>query len=413
MTGEKPGVEKAAAENLKLHQDRKKSDGALPWLYLMQVPTLGATLMRRLISRFGDPESLFSQSMATLRAAGVEDSLARTLLEFPGGLLVGGQRILESALCWLESDNNHLVTMVDERYPALLGQISDYPPLLFVTGDPAMLNRPMIAIVGSRNSTVYGRETAYRLSVELAEKGFVICSGLASGIDTEAHKATVCANSPTVAVLGNGLFDIYPPRNRALAQSIVYPLGGCCGALVSELPLDAGPLPSHFPSRNRIISGLSLGVCVVEANLRSGSLITARLALEQNREVFAVPGSVNSARSRGCHQLLRQGAVLVENADDIVVQIESLYRGQLDLMKGQLQLRQAELPTIIGSKSTASLLPDAEGLLTLIGDDPMSTDALVQRSGLSVSEISSVLLALELDGHVFQTSGCWQRIKRR
>jgi DNA processing protein len=181
---------------------------------------------------------------------------------------------------------------------------------------------------------------------------------------------------------------------------------------VSELALDAGALPSHFPSRNRIISGMSLGVCVVEANLRSGSLITARLALEQNREVFAVPGSVNSARSKGCHLLLRQGATLVECADDIVAQIENLLLGQLDLMDSGTQ--QAASPKVrVKSPRQSLLLPEAAAVLSLIGDDPISTDALVQRSGLSISTISPVLLSLELDAYVFKANGCWQRLNRR
>lgn len=389
-----------------------KISAAWPWLQLMHIPGMTSALMRRLIRRFGSPQDVFSKSQVEIRAEGVEEFFARAICQSAEGLFGGDLSIPQSTLNWLACENHHLVAMTDERYPPLLKEINDYPPLMFVAGDPEVLNRPMIAIVGARNSTVYGRETAYRLSAELAAKGFVVCSGLASGIDTEAHSATVCANSPTVAVLGNGLFDVYPPRNRGLAKSIADPLGSCRGALVSELSLDAGPLPSHFPSRNRIISGLSLGVCVVEANLRSGSLITARLALEQNREVFAVPGSVNSARSRGCHLLLRQGAVLVESADDIVGQIESLYRGQLDLMT-EAQIPGLPVKTRARGEPAALLSSEAAAVLALIGGDPISTDALVQRSGLSVTEISPVLLALELDGHILKTSGCWQRIKRR
>ncbi len=323
----------------------------------------------------------------------------------------------EKVSAWLAQPGNHLVTVDDPGYPPLLREISDHPPFLFVRGDPAILARPMIAIVGSRNSTVYGREVAFRLGAELTHKGFVVCSGLAAGIDTEAHKAAVHSAAPTVAVLGNGLYDVYPPANRGLAGQIVAP-GPAQGALISELALDAGPISSHFPSRNRIISGLSLGVCVVEATMRSGSLITARLALQQNREVFAVPGSVNSNRSRGCHELLRQGAVLVETADDILAHVESLYHGQLDLL-AQHRPATPDTGARRGSVTTASdqtgrlTTPPAEDenpVFTCIGTDPINMDALVLRTGLTVSELSQQLLALELAGVIEKHGGRWVRL---
>lgn len=318
----------------------------------------------------------------------------------------------EKVSAWLAQPGNHLVTVDDAGYPPLLRETSDHPPYLFVKGDPAVLARPMIAIVGSRNSTPYGRETAFRLSTELAHKGFVVCSGLASGIDTQAHKAAVATLAPTVAVLGNGLYDVYPPANRALAARIVAP-GQARGAMISELALDAAPLPSHFPSRNRIISGLSLGVCVVEATVRSGSLITARLALQQNREVFAVPGSVNSSRSRGCHELLRQGAVLVETADDILAHVESLYHGQLDLLS-------QFAPAITDSAGHGTPAParagmtsdagnDDNNVLACIGADPITMDALVLRTGLNISELSQQLLMLELAGKIQKQGSGWVR----
>lgn len=320
----------------------------------------------------------------------------------------------EKVSAWLAQPGNHLVTVDDPAYPPLLRQIDDHPLYLYVRGDPAVLARPMIAIVGSRNSTVYGREVAFRLGVELAQKGFVVCSGLAAGIDTEAHKAAVNAGCPTVAVLGNGLYDTYPSANRRLAAAIVAP-GQAQGALISELPLDAPPISSHFPSRNRIISGLSLGVCVVEANLRSGSLITARLALQQNREVFAVPGSVNSTRSRGCHDLLRQGAVLVETADDILTHVESLYHGQMDLL-AQLQPSGDASHAVCAASAPATAGTSAEGraaannpVLARIGADPVSMDALVVRTGLTVSQLSQQLLTLELSGAIVRQGGGWVR----
>ena len=328
----------------------------------------------------------------------------------------------EKVSAWLAQPGNHLLTVDDPDYPPLLRQVDDHPLYLYVRGDPAVLARPMIAIVGSRNSTVYGREVAFRLGAELAQKGFTVCSGLAAGIDTEAHKAAVKAGCPTVAVLGNGLYDVYPPANRGLAGQIVAP-GPAQGALVSELPLDAPPIPSHFPSRNRIISGLSLGVCVVEATLRSGSLITARLALQQNREVFAVPGSVNSNRSRGCHDLLRQGAVLAETEDDILTHVESLYHGQMDLLAQQRPAIAAShvsspapvmtASTRVGDNSCGSPQGPAgmagNPVLACIGDDPVNMDALVLRTGLNVSELSQQLLALELSGVIVKRGGSWAR----
>jgi DNA processing protein len=321
----------------------------------------------------------------------------------------------EKVSAWLAQPHHHLLTIDAAGYPPMLRQTDGAPFYLFVRGDPGILARPMIAIVGSRNSTVYGREIAFRLGAELAGKGFVVCSGLASGIDTEAHKAAVKVGTPTVAVLGNGLYDVYPPRNRELAEQIVAP-GPAQGALISELPLDAGPVASHFPSRNRIISGLSLGVCVVEATMRSGSLITARLALQQNREVFAVPGSVNSNRSRGCHDLLRQGAVLVEAADDILAHIEPLYRGQLDLLsQSQLQLQDARAAQSGSGAGDADACThgisasDKNPVLNCIGNDPITMDALVLRTGLSVSELSQQLLTLELAGRIEKRGGTWVR----
>lgn len=333
----------------------------------------------------------------------------------------------DHVLEWLESPDNHLVTVDDPAYPPLLREAADHPLYLYVRGDPAVLVRPMIAIVGSRNSTVYGREIAFRLGVELASKGFVVCSGLASGIDTQAHRAALKAGVPTLAVLGNGLYDVYPPANRGLAAQIVAP-GPAQGALVSELALDARPISSHFPSRNRIISGLSLGVCVVEATMRSGSLITARLALQQNREVFAVPGSVNSNRSRGCHELLRQGAVLVESADDILAHVETLYRGQLDLLsltspagdcvaadgtKNQSATgRHGQAGSAAKAQAAKTNAPRASAespVLAFIGSDPINMDALVQRTGLTISELSQQLLTLELAGEIQKHGGSWVR----
>jgi DNA processing protein len=378
-------------------------------LALHLLPALPASQFARALQRYGGARAILGQSAQTLIASGMDAATVHQVLQVsdkPDADLVSA---IEEGMQWLEQPGNHLISMTDGRFPRLLREIPDCPALLYVSGTVSVLNRPALAVVGSRNSTAYGREMAFRLSAELAHKGMVICSGLATGIDTQAHIAAVSTNKPTIAVMGNGLANMYPPRNKELARRIVDADIG--GALISELPLSAEPMPSHFPRRNRIISGLSLGVCVVEANLRSGSLITARLALEQNREVFAVPGSVNSQRSRGCHHLLRQGAVLVESVDDIVEQLESLFYGQLELMG--LNTREDQ-PVSLQHNPGATLATRADlgDLLQKMGQDAVSVDTLVRRTGLSVAALSQKLLELELAGVISKTAGCWQRLNR-
>jgi len=378
-------------------------------LALHLLPALPASQLARLLRRFGGAHAILGQSAQTLIAAGLDVNTAQQVLQVSDKPDADLAAAIKAGLVWLEQPGNHLLCMMDERFPQLLREIPDCPALLYVSGTASVLNRPALAVVGSRNSTVYGREMAFRLSAGLAQKGMVICSGLATGIDTQAHMAAVSTNKPTIAVMGNGLANIYPPGNRELARRIVDAEIG--GALVSELPLNAEPVPSHFPRRNRIISGLSLGVCVVEANLRSGSLITARLALEQNREVFAVPGSVNSQRSRGCHHLLRQGAVLVESVDDIVEQLESLYYGQLELLG--LNTRADQPVTVQHNRQVnLALRADLSDLLHEMGQDAVSVDTLVRRTGMSVAALSHKLLELELAGVISKTAGCWQRLNR-
>jgi len=322
--------------------------------------------------------------------------------------------LLEQTGQWCHESCNHVIFASDSSYPALLREIPDYPPLLFVKGNAEILRRPMMAIVGSRSCSAYGRAVAYRLAAELTDKGLIICSGLASGIDTQAHLAALDGNGATVAVLGNGLSSIYPVSNKSLADRIVNIGVPESGAIVSELPLYAGPLAEHFPQRNRIISGLSLGVCVVEANMRSGSLITARLALEQNREIFSVPGSINSPGSRGCHKLLRQGAVLTENAQDILEHIEFICQAQLAMCypeytrnKNQIvHERPGILPTV------PELPADCELLYRELCQDGVSIETLILRTGLEFSELSEKLLRLEVCGLASHNGSRWQRLEQ-
>lgn len=297
-----------------------------------------------------------------------------------------------AALAWAEVPDRHLIVLGDEAYPPLLAAISEPPVLLFVVGDVACLHAPQIAIVGSRNATPAACAFATRLAEELAGRGIVTTSGLALGIDAAAHRGAL-AHGATVAVLGCGVDRCYPTRHRRLSAEIARH-----GALVSEFPLGAPPRAGHFPRRNRIISGLALGTVVVEAALRSGSLSTARHALEQGREVFAVPGSVNNPNARGCHLLLRQGAKLTEGAGDILQEFPYL--------AGAFSASESAAGT------AEQLPPQARPVLRACGWDPFSIDDIVNRSGLTVQEVSSMLLTLELAGMVHaQATGTYVRVR--
>lgn len=318
---------------------------------------------------------------------------------------------LDQTQQWLQEPGNNIVLASDAVYPALLREISDYPPVLFVKGNIDILRRPMLAIVGSRSCSAYGRSIAYKLSAELADKGLIICSGLASGIDTQAHLAALDSKCATVAVLGNGLHSVYPGSNQSLANRIASSGVPEAGALISELPLDAGPVAQHFPQRNRIISGLSLGVCVVEANMRSGSLITARLALEQNREIFSVPGSINSPGSRGCHKLLREGAILTENAQDIFDHIQFICQAQLAMSYpqfGVLNKTNNNVPE--SSPGTNDNFPaGCDAVYRELCEDGVSIETLILRTEQDLPVVSEKLLLLEVSGFVVHSGGLWRR----
>ena len=286
---------------------------------------------------------------------------------------------------WLQAPNHYIVTAESEDFPELLWQIPGPPTRLYVVGNKDALHLPSLAIVGSRNPTRGGTQNAYKFSNHLARSGFSIVSGLAQGIDTAAHEGALDAGAMTIVFLGHGIDKIYPAENRDLAQRIAR-----SGALCSEYPLGSPPRREHFPQRNRLISGLSLGTLVVEAARRSGSLITARLASEQGREVFAVPGSIHNPLSRGCHQLIQQGAKLVEIGDDIV--------SELGPLVGHL-LRNADISTQPAMESTTQSAEYGE-LLSVLSYDPASADQIAQQSGLTIDQVSSMLLILELEGKI-------------
>jgi len=352
-------------------------------LALLRAPGLNVAGLNRLFRSGITPSSLFAASRRWLLAQGIRPATADYLRDPPW-------RAVEQELRWLEDDANHLLTPDNPCYPGLLKQIHDPPLALYVRGNPAALNSVQLAVVGSRNPSPGGSRLARRFAGQLSELGLTITSGLARGIDSQCHKGVIDVQGITVAVLGNGLGTVYPASNSRLADSVLEQ-----GALVSEFPLDYRPIPANFPRRNRIISGMSTGVLVVEAALKSGSLITARCAMEQGREVFAIPGSIHNPLARGSHLLIRQGAKLVEQVEDIIEEIGMLAAAAQNSSAGAQPVQ-----------ATPGGL-DAEGKLLLdnMGYDPVSVDFLVDETGLSAEVAGRSLLALELDGLVESLPG--------
>jgi len=344
------------------------------WLRLCLVPGVSGTAQRALLKAFGTPASAVDagrQAVAAVAGREAAEALA-------GGPEAG---ILAATLAWLEQPGNHLLALGDEDYPRALLQTSDPPTILHAMGEVSLLNRPAIAIVGSRNATQQGVQDARDFARELSCRGFTVASGLALGIDAAAHRGGLAGASSTIGVVGTGLDRVYPAANRDLAREIAER-----GVLLSEFALGTAPVASNFPRRNRIISGLARGVLVVEAALLSGSLTTARMALEQGRDVFAIPGSIHSPLSKGCHWLLKQGAKLVECADDILAEL------------GQAAPLPAGAPE-----------PRADGgadpVLEAMGHAPASLDALVLRTGQAAPALAAELTRLELDGRVERLPG--------
>ena len=336
------------------------------WIGLSLIPGLGSQTYCALLRRFGTPDQIYAASYQDLKSV-VPDKIASVIRE---GL---AREHVQDALDWLQQPHNHLITLADADYPRALLEIPDPPPLLYLKGDRARLNVPTIAIVGSRHATPQGERNAESFAQALSEAGYCIASGLALGIDGAAHRGALQGRAGTIAVVGTGLDIVYPARHRELAHQIVQH-----GALISEYALGTPSKPQNFPRRNRLISGLSQGCLVVEANLQSGSLITARLAGEQGREVFAIPGSIHSPVAKGCLQLIKQGAKLVDQIQDI-----------LDELGSHLPAPESPIP------------PAAEHpLLQHMGYDPVSMEALVQRSGLTGDTLSAMLTVLEIEGQI-------------
>ena len=349
-----------------------ESEGLAAWLRLTLIPGIGGETQRKLLAAFGLPEAVFAAGRLAARA--VVGSRADLLFDFDPSEAV------DRSLAWASQPGHSILTLADTAYPAALLEIADPPNVLYVRGNAALLQQRGLGVVGSRNATPQGIQTAEIFARALAAAGLSIISGLALGIDAAAHRGALAAGGKTVAVIGTGADRLYPARNKELALAIAEH-----GAIVSEFPLGTPAIAANFPRRNRIISGLARGVLVVEAAPESGSLITARLAAEQGREVFAIPGSIHSPVARGCHKLIKQGAKLVETAQDVLEELGSF---------------------TVDSSPTEPPPSDSETpVLSALGHDPCSLDDLLERTGYSTDQLLTELLMLELAGQLATLPG--------
>jgi DNA processing protein len=360
--------------------------GLASWLQLALTPGLGPASLRKLLEQFGLPHAVLARKRSEL--AGFASSAALSALESePVAAAVA------RALEWAAQPGNAVITLADDTYPKLLLEIADPPALLYARGRVELLQRSALAVVGSRNATQQGTANAEAFARTLSESGLTIVSGLALGIDAAAHRGGLQGPGSTIAVLGTGIDILYPQRNAALATEI-----GKQGLLLSEFPLGTAPAAQNFPRRNRLISGLARGCLVVEAAVASGSLITARAAAEQGREVFAVPGSIHSPLAKGCHALIKSGAKLVESAEDVLSELSGFRPS------GYASTREPARATAHSAEN---------GLLAHMGHDPVDVDSLCARAGLSAEQVSSELLRLELDGRVAALpGGLYQRLEK-
>jgi DNA processing protein len=362
------------------------------WIQLWRVSGVGSKYFQKLLESFNSPADVFKASSSSLIQAGVSQNIANAIIE------ARDSNSASPDLEWLSTANNHyIITLNCPEYPNLLKQTDGPPPLLYIHGNISIINDPQLAIVGSRNPTQSGMNSAYDFAKYLGHTGLCITSGLALGVDGSAHQGALDANAPTIAVIATGIDRVYPAKHRNLAHQIVE-----TGAIISEFPIGTQPRSGNFPRRNRIISGLAHGTLVVEAALKSGSLITARLASEQGREVFAIPGSIHNPLAKGCHQLIRQGAKLVETAQDILEEMSAI----IDLS----QLDQLEIETKNNNPSknaidTIDEDPEQQTLLDNMGYDAISIDDLVVKTGFKPESIAATLLILELQDQVSSNGG--------
>lgn len=365
-----------------------KQQKLLSWLTLWRTPRLGPKRFHELLQHYPDVKNIFSATITELECFHLNEA---SLNYFKNPDWASAEQDLR----WAQQKNHHIITINQTDYPTLLKEISNPPPLIFAEGDLKLLNTPQLAMVGSRNPSMAGKDNAHAFARHLAQAGLTITSGLALGIDAASHQGALVVQGKTIAVLGTGLDYIYPSSHKKLATEIAEQ-----GLLLSEFPLGSKPHAAHFPQRNRIISGLSLGTLVVEAAISSGSLITATFALEQNREVFAIPSSIHNPLAKGCHALIRQGAKLVETATDIIEE-----------MQNSLQL-----PHVINNhenpiKTRPELSSEQIIILSTLDFSPCTLDILIYRSGLTAAQVSAILLELELLGYIENRVGSYMRIK--
>ncbi|WP_263081446.1 DNA-processing protein DprA [Endozoicomonas sp. Mp262] len=362
-----------------------------PWLRLSCIQSIGPVRVQRLLQHFKSPQQVLSASLAELKA-GIPEACARAIVEQKNSGDIAKK--LDKARGWMDaSEAHHILCVESDAYPVQLKELPDPPSILYVVGNPVLLSEPQLAIVGSRRPTPQGRRVAAEIAGVLARSGFVITSGMAMGIDGAAHQGTLAGYGNTVAVLGTGVDQVYPRSHLSLYSEIIEQ----GGAIVSELPLGTSPNPANFPRRNRVISGLSLGVLVVEAAIESGSLISARLAAEQGREVFAIPGSVMNPLSKGCHKLIREGAVLVESAEDILLEL-----------KPEIQhlLLESEGCAVSITKCTD---PAHKKILEAMGFDVISPDLISSLCSIPYDELSVILTDMELSGFIQSVPGGFLR----
>jgi DNA processing protein len=371
------------------------------WLRLLETPQLGRQSARKLLAAFGSPQAVFAASAVAWREV-VGPKQVSAMGAPPENL----EALLNATLVWLngasERQSRHVITLGDLHYPGQLLAIADPPVLLYAQGRLELLQADALAVVGSRNPTPQGADNARHFSSHLSQCGFTVVSGMALGIDTEAHTGALGGMASTIAVVGTGLDRVYPRQNQALAHRIAE-----AGLILSEYPIGTAPLAPNFPLRNRIIAGLSRGTLVVEATLQSGSLITARLANESGREVFAIPGSIHSPQSRGCHVLIKQGAKLVETAQDILEELSPR------ALNAPTQPAELDPDDLIPARCPEGITDSGDQLLNALGFDPVMLDVLMTRTGWSTAEIQTRLLELELDGQVARLPGqLFQRVVR-
>jgi DNA processing protein len=379
-------------------------DDLFYWLALHHAPGIGPATFNLLLAHYPSLQELF-ESPDSIKNTPLSPSRQNVLIDY---LKTSDWKQVHRALHWREENENHILTINHPEYPELLKQIDQPPALLYLKGNIEILSQVQLAIVGSRNPSVDGRETAFDFARHLASKGMVITSGMALGIDAQSHlgalsvKGESTVKGKSIAVTATGLDRIYPARHKDLAYQLVEQ-----GAIVSEYPLGTGPVAGNFPQRNRIISGLSVGTLVIEAALKSGSLITARHALEQAREVFAIPGSIHNPLARGCHRLIKDGAKLVEKADDIIEELPSL---MIASQTSETLINN----TLFNEKPVAidPLLPKIQQqILVNIGFSPVSVDHLAERTSLEVSELNANLVLLEVNDYIQSHPGGYFTLK--